>query len=78
MSVYYAPDEDLDHDDLENEWVHIDEIPDLDHAKKAMKKVLDILYRESSMDDLEENLENVCDILSLPLPAGHLKIKKLR
>jgi len=58
------------------EFVHIDDIPDLSSAKESMEKLICIIYGIESMDNFEDTLEEVCEVLGLSLPNLPLKIKK--
>ena len=62
----------LDH----SEWVHKDFLPDLSHARDHMLGVLEILYANGCIEDLEWHLEEVLCILKMDMPPGKLKINK--
>lgn len=63
-------------DHSKDDYVHIDDLPDLDHARDHMKAVLAALYGTGTLDSLENSLEEVLAILDMKLPAGTLCIYK--
>ena len=65
-------------DDYKKEYVHIDEIPDLDDMKVRMKNVLDIVYGDSEIEDLEIELEELAAHLDLKLPPRAFKITRIK
>jgi|GEM_PF-5658700 len=71
---FYDPSyhEDHTHDD----YVHVDDLPDLDHARDHMQQVLDALYSGASLESLENSLEEVLSILEMKMPSGPLTIRK--
>jgi len=67
----------MDHpmDDL-YKWTHEDEMPDIDHAKEHMKKLIEILYANGDLSSLDYHLEEICSVLSMSLPNSELKVTK--
>ena len=61
-----------DYSSLENESI------DLDHARHYMKNILDILYGNASIDEFENDLEEVCAVLSIKLPKNKINLRKVR
>lgn len=67
---------DVPFDDALTEFVHVSELEDLDNAKDYMKDVLDGLYGEKSLDEMERALEEVCFHLDVDFPHKLLKVQK--
>jgi hypothetical protein len=57
-------------------WIHEDDMPNLDHARDHMEKVLEALYGGASLNDLESSLEEVLSVLEMQMPKGKLVVKK--
>lgn len=58
------------------EYVHMDDLPELDHASDHMRAVFEVLYGDKDISELENHLEEVCAILGLELPDGNLTVTK--
>lgn len=56
------------------DWVHIDDLPDLDAAKEHLKAVIHSLYATGSLDDLEDHLDELAHLLEVSMPSGKLKV----
>ena len=79
MRDYYAPDWWYEPDcDVSpyDDYVHVDDLPDLDHARDHMKAVLEALYGNGSLENLESSLEEVLSILEMKLPTVNLCVRK--
>lgn len=83
MKEWYEPSLRADFDDpyyyddpRENDYVHVDDLPDLDHARDHMTKVLEALYSGASLESLESSLEEVLSILEMKMPTGPLTVRK--
>ena len=63
-------------DHSKDDYVHVDDLPDLDHMRDHMQKVLETLYAGASLESLESSLEEVLSILEMKIPDGDLKIRK--
>lgn len=78
MRDYYAPDWWYEPDDVDprDDYVHVDDLPDLDHARDHMKAMFEILYGSKDLDSLENHLEEICAVLEMKIPMDALKIRK--
>lgn len=62
-------------EDFYDEYVPIDEIPDLDEIKERLEKILNIIYETGKVQDLESELEEVIYPFGLKLPETTMKIQ---
>ncbi len=75
MREYYDYDQ-YDIDPHSDEWVHLDDLPDLDYARQQMQKVLEALYGGATLESLESSLEEVLHVLEMKAPTGPLTVHK--
>lgn len=52
--------------EVEQEYVHVDELHDM---KQKMKSILEIVYGDKDVEDLEYELEGLASYFDLKLPA---------
>jgi hypothetical protein len=59
-------------------YIEIDKISpeDIEHAQDHMLGILDILYGDGSIEDLESSLEEVCVVLGINIPINKLRVRK--
>lgn len=83
MSLWYEPslrDDFYDpyyyEDHTYDDYVHVDDLPDLDHARDHMKAVLNALYSNGSLESLENSLEEVLAVLDMKLPESAICVTK--
>jgi len=50
---------------------------DLDHARHYMKNILDMLYGSASIDEFENDLEEVCAVLNMKLPENKINLRRI-
>lgn len=62
--------------ELESEYSHVSELQDVECAKEFISDVLEALYGDSSLDQMENSLEEACACLKVPFPTTELKITK--
>ena len=62
--------------DIESEYVHVSELEDVEHAKEFLADVVEGLYGEKSLDQMERSLEEACAYLKVPFPNKELTITK--
>ncbi len=67
---------DLDDCDIDSDWIHKDDMPDLSHAVDHMEGLLRIIYGEKPVSDLEFHLEEILSVLGMDLPNSRLRIGK--
>ncbi len=58
-------------------YVHVDDLPDWEDLRQRMKKILQIVYGNRSLDELDDNFEEICGALDLNIPLTPVKIKKI-
>jgi hypothetical protein len=77
MRDYYAPDwwYEPDVDPMED-YVHVDDLPDLDHARDHMKGLFEVLYGTKDISALEDHLEEICSVLDMNIPRESIRIQK--
>jgi len=59
------------------DYVHIDDLPDLDHAKDFLGGIVEAIYETGDLDLLQHCLEELCVILDVNIPEGKLRIKRI-
>jgi len=67
----YEPDIDT------GDYIHIDDLPDIDKAKDFLGGIVEAVYETGNMDLLEHCLEELCEILEVKMPAGKPRIKSI-
>lgn len=71
---YIAP-EDM-HDVFQDERVSLEEISDLEYAREKMQVILDSLYGEKPLNDMQDAIYEMCGALDVPTPKNELNIQK--
>jgi len=63
-------------DESQGKYVHVSELDKYEDAKGFLIDVLDSLYGNKSLDDMERALEEACAHMEIPFPKGNLKVNK--
>ncbi len=59
-----------------NEYVHVSELEDVECAKEFLAEVVEGLYGDKPLDQMERSLEEACAYLKVPFPKKELTITK--
>jgi len=62
--------------DLDPEFVHVSELEDVEQAKDFLSDVVEGLYGDTSLEQMERSLEEACAYLKVPFPKKELTITK--
>lgn len=62
--------------DEDLEYVHVSELEDVEYAKEFLSDVVEGLYGEMSLEQMERSLEEACAYLDVPFPNKELTITK--
>lgn len=62
--------------EADSEYVHVSELEYIDRAKDFLKDVVEGLYGDKSLAQVERSLEEVCSYLKVPFPNRELTITK--
>ena len=62
--------------DLGSEYVHVSELEHVEEAKEFLADVVEGLYGDKSLDQMERSLEEACAYLKVPFPNKELTITK--
>lgn len=57
----------------ESEFVHVDEV---DEIRKAFVEIVCLLYGNGDVEDLDAEIEHLCDLLSVSKPRTALNIER--
>lgn len=60
----------------ESEYLHVSDIEDVECAKEFLSDVVEGLYGDKTLDQMEHSLEEVCAYLKVPFPNKELTITK--
>lgn len=59
-----------------SDYVHVDDLPDMDGIRYHMRRVFECLYGNRDVEDLDDELEEVCTALDMKLPTSKLTIRR--
>ena len=64
-----------------DEWVHVDNIPDHDFGKELMKDLLSTIYNNGSLEDIHSALDDLTGYFDISMPKDlpplhNLQVKK--
>ncbi len=62
--------------DFGSEYIHISELEDIECAKEFLAEVVEGLYGDKPLDQMERSLEEACAYLKVPFPNKELTITK--
>lgn len=62
--------------DFGSEYVHVSELEDIECAREFLADVVEGLYGDTSLDQMERALEEACAYLKVPFPKKELTITK--
>ena len=60
----------------QSEYVHVSELEDVEQAKDFLADVVEGLYGDKPLDQMERSLEEACAYLKVPFPNKELTITK--
>lgn len=66
----------IDDDIFENEYVHVDDLPNMNEMKTRLENLMSILYGEGDIEDTESELEELAVHLGLNLPEKPIAIER--
>lgn len=76
MRGYLEPQEYYE-DSTRADWIHIDDLQDsFDKMKENLENILDVLYGDADVEDIEIDVEALCKQLGTKFPSKALKIAK--
>lgn len=61
-------------DDPFCDFIHVDDLPDLDYVKDMLISVTNALYETGDVENLEDCLENLLACFDLKIPLNHPKL----
>jgi len=64
------------YDTDDNDWRAIDDLPDMEEMKLRLQNLMNIFYGESSMDNFEDELEELAVHFGISLPGTKPLITK--
>ena len=70
--------EDYYEDDREEEYIHVDNLPDYEGMKSHMQKILDIIYGKGNLGQLVPELEELAFKMDIDIPEeGNYEHKRM-
>lgn len=60
-----------------SEWVHVDDMPDLDHMADELKKLIEIVYGHRDLEDIDEVIDELASQLNVRWDLATKQIRKV-
>lgn len=80
MANYYAPDSwyEPEYDPVDtSEWVHVNDLPDLDLMGDEIKKLIEIVYGQRDLEDIDDVIDELAGQLNIRWDLALKTIRKV-
>jgi len=64
-------------EDDRGDWVHVDDMPDMDHMADELKKLIEIVYGQRELEDIDDVIDEMASQLNVRWDLATKQIRKV-